>query len=164
MNPIDLMVEIIQQHNPENIWLDSRLMGYRLLGNTNRGEIGEEFVRRYLRDAGMEISHGNRTEEIDLVVEGYSAEIKTASLGANGTFQFNHIRLDRDYEFLICIGICPDEIVFNMWTGEDVHSESAGHLVRMAQDQAVTYKLTKLRGDMRPIDGFISAVQSLLGL
>lgn len=102
-------------------------MGYRLLGNTNRGEIGEEFVRRYLRDAGMEISHGNRTEEIDLVVEGYSAEIKTASLGANGTFQFNHIRLDRDYEFLICIGICPDEIVFNMWTGEDVHSESAGH-------------------------------------
>lgn len=164
MNPIDMMVEIIQQHNPENIWLDSRLMDYRLLGNTNRGEIGEEFVRRYLRNAGMQISHGNRTEEIDLVVEGFPAEIKTASLGANGTFQFNHIRLDRGYDFLICIGICPDEIVFNMWTSDEVHSQSAGHLVKMAQDQAVTYKLTKQLGDMRPIDEFIQTVSSMLGL
>ena len=42
MNPIDLLVETIREHSPENIWLDSPLIGYRMLGNTNRGEIGPE--------------------------------------------------------------------------------------------------------------------------
>ena len=46
MKPVDLLVEVIREHAPEDVWQDSPLMGYRLLGNTNRGEIGEEFVRR----------------------------------------------------------------------------------------------------------------------
>ena len=45
MNAIKLLVEVIKEHAPENIWLDSPVLGYRQLGNTNRGEIGEEFIR-----------------------------------------------------------------------------------------------------------------------
>jgi hypothetical protein len=84
-------------------------------------------------------------------VAGHAFEVKTASLGANGTFQFNHVRLDRKYEYLLCLGICPEEIVFNMWRKGEVAEGQAGHLVRMAEGQAVTYKITKKRSDMRPI-------------
>ncbi len=65
-----------------------------------------------------------------------SFEIKTASLGANGTFQFNHIRLDRQYDFLLCIGVCPDEIRYGIWRKGAVAEGDAGRLVRMAEGQA----------------------------
>jgi hypothetical protein len=115
-SPVDLLVEIIKEHSPEDIWQGSPLLGYRNLGNTNRGEIGEEFVRRYLKAARIEVSiKGNRASITDMLIGGRRFEIKTASLGANSTFQFNHVRLDRNYEFLLCLGICPQEIVFNAW-------------------------------------------------
>ena len=146
--PVYLLVEIIREHAPEDIWQNSPLLGYRLLGNTNRGEIGEEFVRRYLSAAGIRVSNGNRTSKTDLSIEGRRFEIKTASLGANGTFQFNHVRMDRQYEFLLCLGICPDRVVFNVWRKGEVAENRAGTLVRMAEGQAVTYKLTKKLQEM----------------
>ena len=36
MNPVDLLVEVIKEHAPEDIWQESPLIGYRSLGNTNR--------------------------------------------------------------------------------------------------------------------------------
>ncbi len=71
MNPVDLLVEIIKEHSPEDIWQGSPLIGYRNLGNTNRGEIGEEFVRRYLKAAHIEVSvKGHRTSVTDMLIGG----------------------------------------------------------------------------------------------
>ena len=151
MNAVDLLVEIIQEHSPEDIWRDSPLIGYRMLGNTNRGEIGEEFVKRFLGAHGMDVERGSRTSQTDLRIEHLRFEVKTASLGASGTFQFNHVRLDRGYDFLLCIGICPHEVVFGMWRKGAVAEGRAGRLVRMAEGQAVTYKLTKKLEDMEKI-------------
>jgi len=151
VNPVERLVEIIKEHVPEDIWQASPLIGYRNLGNTNRGEIGEEFVRRYLKEAGILVGNGGRTALTDMQIAGHAFEVKTASLGANGTFQFNHVRLDRKYKHLFCLGICPKEIVFNMWRKGEVAEGIAGHLVRMAEGQAVTYKITKKLSDMRPI-------------
>ena len=158
INAVELLARIIREHSPEDIWENSPLIGYRMLGNTNRGEIGEEFIRRFLGNAGFSVSNGNRTSEIDMVIEGQRTEVKTASLGANGTFQFNHVRLDRAYAFLLCLGICPEQIVFNVWSKDEVNDGSAGHLVMMAQDQDVTYKITKKLNDMRPIDELIDTM------
>lgn len=158
MDAVELLADIIREQSPEDIWADSPLIGYRLLGNTNRGEIGEEFVRRYLGNAGFSIGNGNRTSEIDMVIEGHRTEVKTASLGANGTFQFNHVRLDRNYTFLLCLGICPEQIVFNVWHKDDVNDGLAGRLVMMAQDQDITYKITKKLDDMRPVGEMIDTL------
>ena len=152
MNPVDLLVTIIREHAPEDIWQGSPLIGYRLLGNTNRGEIGEEFVRRYLEQYKIPVSRsGGRTSRTDLRIGDLRFELKTASLGANGTFQFNHVRLDRQYDYLLCLGICPHRVVFNMWRKGMVAENRAGTLVRMAEGQAVTYKLTKKLNDMLDI-------------
>ena len=91
VDPIDLMVDIIAERTPRSIWTGSPLEGYRRLGNTNRGQIGEDFVARYLADAGIEVVQGSRVTPTDLRIAGSRFEVKTASLGANGTFQFNHI-------------------------------------------------------------------------
>jgi len=153
LDPIALMVDIIKDHAPENIWRDSPLHAYRDLGNTNRGEIGEEFIRRYVKAAGIDVApKGNRAAITDTQVAGHHFEIKTASVGTNGTFQFNHVRLDRRYEYLLCLGICPNEIVFNMWRKGEVAEGKAGTLVRMAEGQAVTWKLTKKLSSMIPIE------------
>lgn len=165
IDPIELMVLIIKDHAPENIWIDSPLLGYRELGNTNRGEIGEEFIRRYLRAVDIEVADkGNRAAITDLQIATHHFEVKTASLGANGTFQFNHVRLDRKYEYLLCLGICPQEIVFNMWRKGDVAENKAGTLVRMAEGQAVTWKLTKKLSDMIPIENLPDMLRDVLKL
>ena len=151
MNPVDLLVTIIREHAPEDIWQDSPLIRYRMLGNTNRGEIGEELIRRFLDQHEIRVGNGGRTSRTDLRIGNLRFEIKTASLGANGTFQFNHVRLDRQYDYLLCLGICPHQVVFNMWCKGMVAESRAGTLVRMAEGQAVTYKLTKKLDDMLAI-------------
>lgn len=164
MNPVDLMVEVIKEHAPEDIWQGSPLIGYRQLGNTNRGEIGEEFLRRFVSSYNFHVGKGGRTSRIDLRIGDSRFEVKTASLGANGTFQFNHVRLDRDYDFLFCLGICPYAIVFNMWRKGEVAEGRAGSLVRMAEGQAVTYKLTKKQSEMKSIETLPELLRSVLSL
>lgn len=162
MIAIDLLVEIVKEHAPENIWIDSPLIGYRQLGNTNRGAIGEEFIRRYLQSAGIEVSNGNRVSDTDMRIGQHRFEIKTASLGANGSFQFNHVRLDKPYDYLLCLGICPHEIRFNMWRKGEVAEEKAGKLVRMAEGQAVTYKITKKLAHLMPIEELVGRIESII--
>jgi hypothetical protein len=150
-NPIKLLVGIIKEHAPEDIWQGSPIAGYRLLGNTNRGEIGEEFVRRYLEKSKIKVTRGLRTALTDMGILKSHVEIKTASLGANGTFQFNHVRLDRRYNYLLCLGVCPKDVVFGIWRKGDVAEGLAGTLVRMAEGQSITFKITKKLSEMRPI-------------
>ena len=152
MNPIDLMVQVISEHSPKSIWTGSPLEGYRRLGNTNRGQIGEEFIRQYLIAANIPVGNGSRVMPTDLLIAGKRFEVKTASLGANGTFQFNHVRLDRTYNYLLCLGICPESIVFLAWRKGVVSEGGAGTLVRMAEGQSTTHKITKKLADMKPIE------------
>jgi len=162
VNPVKLLVEIIKEHAPEDIWQGSPLAHYRLLGNTNRGEIGEEFVRRYLKESKIEATRGIRTALTDMGILKSHLEIKTASLGANGTFQFNHVRLDRKYDFLLCLGICPNAVVFAIWRKGDVAEGVAGTLVRMAEGQSITFKITKKLSEMRSIEEMPGEIQRLV--
>ena len=162
MNPVELLIEIIQEHAPKDIWQESPLAGYRRLGNTNRGEIGEEFVRRYLKESNIEVTRGIRSALTDIGILKSHLEIKTASLGAGGTFQFNHVRLDRKYNYLLCLGICPNDVVFGIWRKGDVAEGRAGTLVRMAEGQSITFKITKKLSEMRPIQEMPGEIQRLV--
>lgn len=159
---VALLQQIIREHTPENIWLDSPLVGYRILGNTNRGEVGEEFVRIYLGNNGIKVENGSRVDPTDFRIGDIQFEVKTASLGAKGTFQFNHVRLDRNYGYLLCLGICPNQVVFNMWSKEEVVEGSSGKLVRMAEGQPVTHKVTKRFSEMHPIERLPIAIRKVM--
>ena len=62
----------------------------------------------------------------DLKLGGKLFEVKTASEEQGGSFQFNHVRLDRTYDYLFCLGIRPDSILFDAWRKGAVSEGSAG--------------------------------------
>lgn len=153
VDPLELMLIVIQEKtSTANKWAGQPLGAFRLVENTNRGDIGEEFVHRYLRHYGLPVSgHGSRISRADMELYGKLFEIKTASEDKGGGFQFNHIRLDRRYDYLLCLAVRPREIMFNVWTKGQVSEEKAGRLVRMAEGQSVTFKLTKRPEHLLPI-------------
>ena len=147
------MLLVIREHTPETIWTDAPLEPFRRVANTNRGDIGEDFVQRYLGTFGILAEQvGSRISAADLKIGGKLFEVKTASEDQGGSFQFNHVRLDRTYDYLFCLGIRPGSILFDAWRKGAVSEGSAGTLVRMAEGQSVTFKLTKKPATMRKIE------------
>lgn len=47
-------------------------------------------------------------------IEGASFELKMATEDVHGSFQFNHIRYHRPYDALLCLGIAPENILFDV--------------------------------------------------
>lgn len=159
MNAIELLVQVISDHSPPSKWTGAPLASFRNVANTNRGQIGEAFIHRYLNENGIDTSNGTR---IDMSIKGRYFEVKTASEDISGSFQFNHVRLDREYEYLLCLGIAPASIWFNAWRKGYVAEGTAGKPVRMAEGQSVTFKLTKRKEAMRPIEELPAWVRATL--
>ena len=146
-------MQAIGDHTPISKWKGAPLESFRQVANTNRGDIGEDFIVRYLQQFDIAVqTSGSRTMAWDLQIADKRFEIKTASEDTGGSFQFNHVRLDRDYDYLLCLGIRPAAIVFDAWRKGDVSEKAAGTLVRMAEGQGVTFKLTKKPDSMRNIE------------
>ena len=160
LNPVDLLLEVIREHSPASKWTGAPLESFRRAANTNRGQIGEDFIRRYLERHGLRAGAGSRIAPVDLTIAGKGFEVKTASEDVGGSYQFNHIRLDRQYDYLLCLGVSPSRIVFNAWRKGVVAENGAGTLVRMAEGQSVTFKLTKRPADMLPIGDLPGWVQA----
>lgn len=153
MNSLDLMLKVIRDHSPASKWSGAILEPFRQVANTNRGDIGEDFIARYLEHFGIAVTKSeSRVYPWDLDIVGLKFEVKTASEDRGGSFQFNHIRFDRSYDYLLCLGVRPEEIVFNAWRKGEVSEGVAGTLVRMAEGQSVTHKLTKRPDDMKSIE------------
>lgn len=68
----------------------------------------------------------------------------------------------RQYDFLLCLGICPDSVVFNVWRKGGVAENKAGTLVRMAEGQAVTHKLTKKLREMLDVTGMPDRIATVV--
>lgn len=153
MSAVALFLEVVREHTPETKWTGATLSPFRQVANTNRGDIGEDFLCRYLRHAGVSVVRSvTRTKMWDLEIEGRRFEVKTASEDVSGAFQFNHIRLDRAYEYLRCLGVRPEEIRFGVWRKGEVSEGAAGTLVRMAEGQSTTHNSTKGVPALRPIE------------
>lgn len=96
LNSLDLMLEVIRDHSPVSKWSGATLEPFRQVANTNRGDIGEDFIVRYLQLFDIPVAKSeSRVYPWDLDIAGLKFEVKTASEDSGGSFQFNHIRLDR---------------------------------------------------------------------
>lgn len=153
VSPVELLLAVIQEHSRVSKWTGATLESFRHVANTNRGQIGEDFLRRYLDIHGIKTGNGSRLTPTDLTIANAKFEVKTASEDVGGSYQFNHIRLDREYDYLLCLGVSPESIRFNAWRKGVVAENGAGKLVRMAEGQSVTFKLTKRPDAMEGIEG-----------
>lgn len=58
--------------------------------------------------------------------------------------------------------IREDVPLFNMWRKGDLAEEKAGRLVRMAEGQSTTHKLTKRRDEMLPIEHLLQLAREIV--
>lgn len=164
INPIEILKDLSRKYTIAEKWSGSTFEDIKKVPNTNKGDLGEEFVLTYSKNLGFPTNkEGNRLGDIDLSIAGQTFEVKLATEDINGSFQFNHVRYDYKYDYLVCIGISPNDILFGMWNKADVVTGKAGNLVSMGRGQNSSFKLTKKQSSLRPISEFEEVLKKLDG-
>ena len=161
-----ILAEAIIENPNDSKWNGAIYGGIKTVSNTAVGRVGQTFVRKVCDELGIDCEpalnkNGDEayTSPWDLKINGITFEVKTASEDVNGGFQFNHIRLHRKYQALLCVGISPNDIVFNVWTKAEVATGEAGALVSMEKGGASDFKLSKRPINMKKIQDFKKVVE-----
>ena len=157
----ELFKEIILKHKNHNKWNEGDFVAIKSISNTNVGSVGQQFVESlcdYLKipyNFPLNKKHTRASQSPwDIKINNITFELKTATEDTNGKFQFNHLRYHREYEAILCLGVSPNNLFFNIWTKADVVTGKAGKLVSMEKSANASYKLTKSPSDLFHIDDF----------
>lgn len=142
-------------------WANAPFERIRRIQTASRGKIGQQLVARLCDNLALDYELGKTQSPWDIRIERRTYEIKTATEGDNLTFQFNHIRYHRPYDFLLCVGITPCDIVFDAWTKADIVTGKAGRLVTMEKGANASFKLTKRASEMKPVEQFEDHILAL---
>jgi hypothetical protein len=102
-------------------WVGSRHYGLKIASRTALGDFGEAILCKALCNRGIKALIVNKGKgDFDILLEnGIKIEVKTATEDSNGNYQFNGIKKnDVDYDYVLCLGIAPDDLFINMWSKE----------------------------------------------
>jgi len=156
-----IMLQVLSEHADHTKWNGAPFEKIKKISNTKVGDVGQDFLERVCGELGFECifpenKKGRRAKQSpwDVQINGVKFELKTASEDVSGSFQFNHIRYHRNYEGVICIGVSPDSIYFDIWSKAEVATGKAGTLVSMEKGANASYKLTKRPTQLKPIANF----------
>ncbi len=150
-------------------WINSKNIEIKQIRLGGRGDLIEEWIDKISKFLGFNvIPEDTRIGEHDTTIGNKKFEIKMATEDTGGKFQFNLIRIDYEYDFLLCLGIAPNDILFNVYRHEDVASMNEGiykldgcpdsvlpgHMTHMAKkaEGEDNYKLNKTPSELRRID------------
>ena len=168
-DPYTFLAEVLDRHSDHSKW-DGALFGkIKQISNTKVGSVGQDFVEILCQSIGFEVAFpmttdGKRIAQSpwDIRIEEITFELKTATEDINRNFQFNHIRYHREYDAVLCIGISPDSIVFDVWSKAEITTGKAGKLVNMEKGTSASYKLTKSNDQLHPIFEFEDGLLNFL--
>jgi len=162
-----ILLDVFKAYTDDNKWVDATFEPIKRISNTNVGAMGQDFIENLASAYGFEClfpinSCGKRLKQSpwDIQINGVKFELKTATEDVSGAYQFNHIRYHRSYDAVLCLGISPETIRFNLWTKADISTGKAGKLVSMEKSGNASYKLTKKPKDLYDIDKFDEIVFS----
>jgi hypothetical protein len=95
------------------------------------GQIGEEYAKFLINKFTEIVDDGVIHDEYDIQTKnGMLFEVKTARKGSkNNTFQFNGINPRYNYDYLFCLGICEDTIVFRIFEKKEISYHQRGREV-----------------------------------
>jgi len=160
-DPLKLLIQIAREKTLPGKWDNQPLLLIKIMANSTKGDLGELFVTRYSKALGMTVANRkSRLGDYDVQINGDDFEVKMATEDINGSFQFNHIRYDYKYDWIICLGVAPAEIVFEVYSKSQLVTGKAGNLVSMGRGQNSSFKLTKKKSDLRPISDFKKTLKS----
>jgi len=163
INPLALLIKIAKEKHVDKKWTDKPLYLIKILANSSKGDLAEAFVMKYCKELGFKVEDKTtRLGDYDLVINGKKFEVKMATEDLTGNFQFNHIRYDYKYDWVICLGVSPDAILFEIYSKGDVATGKAGNLVSMGRGQNSSFKLTKPKNTLIPIRKFKEKLKTCL--
>jgi len=162
-NPVDLFAAVLEEFHNDPKWTNSLFGKIKTINNTKVGSVGERFIERLCGELSIPCSFPTNTlgkrktqSSWDIRIANIEFELKTATEDISKNFQFNHIRYHREYQALLCLGVAPANLYFEVWSKDDVVSGKAGKLVTMEKDGHASYKLTKNAVQLHIIDDFHS--------
>ena len=179
MNLEEKFTKIIERkHNVLNLGRDyteifSKIRDFE--GNAV-GQIGEEYMKLIVAEVTEIVEDGVIHNEYDILTKsGKYIEIKTARKGRTGnTFQFNGINPRYNYDYLVCLGICEDKLLYRLFLKSEtqyIHKERnhfiiqgdyKRQLVQMNPDNHVNFKLTIKTDDLFDISNLVDELKELL--
>lgn len=86
-------------------WAGSSFAWIRSLPSRRRGKIGEQLVAGWCAAKGLDVLNCHDSQA-DRVIGGRRVEVKFSTVWESGQYTFQQIR-DQNYDYLICLGICP---------------------------------------------------------
>jgi hypothetical protein len=121
-------------------WSGSKFEAIKHLSTTHKGDFGEEFITDLLNEIGVKAERINKGKgPFDVFAKPVTRlEIKLATEDTNGNFQFNGIKKDVGYDYVVCLGVSPNEMWFNIFSKEQCQDLTTP----MVKDGSDTFKLT----------------------
>jgi len=140
------------------------------------GQIGEEYIKLIVSEITEIVDDGVIHNEYDVLTKsGKYIEVKTARKGrTNNTFQFNGINPRYNYDYMICLGVCEDKLLYRIFLKSEIqyiHKERnyfiiqgnyKRQLVRMNPDNHVNLKLTINLNDLYDISNLVTELKKIL--
>jgi len=159
--------DVLKQYNNHSKWSSGDFKDIKLLSNTKVGDVGEAFIAKLCEELDIDYEfplnkkgEHTRTSPWDIKINGNTFELKTATEDIHGNFQFNHIRYHRPYEAVLCLGVSPNSLQFDLWSKADIVTGKAGSLVSMEKGANASYKLTKRKDKLFDISHFEDKINS----
>jgi hypothetical protein len=161
-NPKQIFLEVIKTKLIDAKWAGQPHETFKNLPNSSKGDAGEEFIRRYAKELGFTVEKLKRLGDWDLKIQGKKFEVKLATEDTSGNLQFNHIRYDSKYDYLLCLGVTPNHLFFGIWNKGEVATGVAGNLVSMGKNQNSSFKLTKKASNLYDIEKLQKILSDIL--
>ena len=147
----------------KDMWVGSRFEYIKRTSTTNKGDIGEVYATHILSDVGINAKIVRPKTSYDVITESSDKiEVKLATLDTNYNFQFNGIRMNREYDYVIFIGIMPNDIVFNFLSKHDVLNYNLCPMEKGQDKSNGGLKLTMKRTNMLSYEDCITRIKEIL--
>lgn len=146
-------LQYVQDRRKGSKWTGSKYEDIKDASMTVKGDFGERVAQQCLQFLGIdaEIINGGKGE-FDILCESISTtgdsiltklENKLATEDTSYSFQFNGIKLDVNYDYVFCLGVTPDELLFEIVPKGDF--KKYGSFVPMTKDGKDSWKLTIIK-------------------
>lgn len=160
---VEGQLNILESRN-QIVWLGSKFETVKKAPRTVAGDFGEGVITEALTKLGINskiVNKGKGDFDILVTVDGKEIKIenKLATLDVNNCFQFNGIKKNADYDFVFCLGVCPNELMLQVIT----HKDCQNLKVPMVKDGSDSYKYTVSKKNMTTLttESFMQIVKGV---
>jgi hypothetical protein len=156
----------LQNKVEKSAWKNSKYELVKLASTTQKGNFGEDVTKKAFNSIGIECvikneqRRGDWDTQISMNALNKYFENKLATEDTHGNFQFNGVKLNREYDFLFCLGVSHNQLYFKIISKSELETKkewSFGSMTKKNETedkQTLSYKVTIPKSQMIPMDEF----------